>query len=74
MDETKTCKMLEVKPDRPHTNKDHELHCVCSKCGTQITANVEFSPKMQLLKITFPIRYCPNCKAEIESFVLYHED
>ena len=74
MDEMKTCEMLEVKPDHPHTNRDHDLHCVCSECGTKITATADFSQDGRLLKVRFPIRYCPNCSADIVKFVLYSED
>ena len=74
MDEMKTCKMLEVKPNQPHTNRDRYLHCVCSECEAKIAANADFTKDGRLIKVYFPTHYCPNCRADIVKFVLYFAD
>ncbi len=66
--------MVELKPDHPHTDKDHDFHCMCSECGTSVTASANFTQEGRLLKVRFPIRYCPNCRADIVKFVQYSED
>ncbi len=74
MDKSETCAMIEIKPERPHYGNDHDFHCACSECGAKITARADFSQDGQLLKVRFPIRYCPNCSADIVKFVQYFED
>lgn len=71
-DEIKVCSMVEIKQETAHTPDDHDFHCVCSECGTSITANADFGADGRLLKVRFPICYCPNCKADIEKFIQYH--
>ena len=72
MDGKKICSMIEIKQDTPHTPDDHDFHCACSECGTSITASADFDNNGRLLKVRFPICYCPNCKADIEQFIQYH--
>lgn len=71
MEEIKVCSMVEIKQDTAYTPDDHDFHCVCSVCGTNITANADFGKDGRLLKVCFPICYCPNCKADIEKFIQY---
>lgn len=74
MNAKKTCSMVELKPEHKHTAKDRLLYCECSNCKNRITASAEFDKGGNLIKVSFPINYCPNCKAEIERFTLYQDD
>ena len=69
--EKKICSMVELKPEHKHTADDRLLYCECSICKSRITAMADFDAEGTLVKVVFPLNYCPNCKAEIERFILY---
>lgn len=67
----KTCAMVEVKQERKHFELDKKICCECSECRTRITADAEFDNNGRLIKVAFPLCYCPNCRADIEKFIQY---
>lgn len=73
MSDKKVCSMNEVKPIRKHTFYEHGFRCACSLCNYEIDASADFTKDGKLIKVCYPINYCPNCGAEIEKFTQYGE-
>lgn len=69
--EKKTCSMIELKPEHKHTADDRSIYCECNVCKSRIIAMADFDKEGHFVKATFPLNHCPNCKAEIERFILY---